>query len=224
MKPQVILHMMTTMDGRIIADRWPNDFDIEGLYMDIHKELAGDAWLVGATTMKEIAVGTPNPVSTQECYSRTLWKAPNCIQSPYAVYLDRKGNVHLNIAETNGNPIVAVLVESVSDDYLAELRRDGISYLFAGKTEIDIPLALSYLERDFGVSRLLLQGGGVINGAFLDAGLIDEVYLSIMPFADGESGTPTLFERQKGMIEKFKLESFRPLNHDIVQIHYSAQK
>lgn len=53
-----------------------------------------------------------------------------------------------------------MLTTGVTDAHLAELRRDGISYLFAGDADIDLPLALETLMREFGIERLLLEGGG----------------------------------------------------------------
>jgi riboflavin biosynthesis pyrimidine reductase len=43
-----------------------------------------------------------------------------------------------------------------------------VSYIFAGKAELGLALALDILE--LGVKRLLLEGGGGANGAFLRAG------------------------------------------------------
>jgi riboflavin biosynthesis pyrimidine reductase len=50
-----------------------------------------------------------------------------------------------------------------------------VSYIFAGEQDLDLGLALEILNRELGIKRLLLEGGGVSNGAFLRAGLIDEV-------------------------------------------------
>ena len=41
---------------------------------------------------------------------------------------------------------------------------------------------------------MTLEGGGKINGAFLRAGLIDDVSLLVAPIVDGRIGTPTVFD------------------------------
>ena len=41
---------------------------------------------------------------------------------------------------------------------------DGISYIFAGERELDLGLALEILNRELGIERLLLEGGGGSNG------------------------------------------------------------
>ena len=62
---------------------------------------------------------------------------------------------------------------------MAGLRGEGVSYIFAGKSQLDLALTLDILNRDLGVKRLLVEGGGRINGAFLRGGLVDE--LSLIP-------------------------------------------
>jgi riboflavin biosynthesis pyrimidine reductase len=41
------------------------------------------------------------------------------------------------------------------------------------------------LNRELGVKRLLVEGGGTTNGSFLRAGLIDEIHLVLNPAVDG---------------------------------------
>ncbi len=54
--------------------------------------------------------------------------------------------------------------------------------------------AVNVPREDFGVRRLLLEGGGYINGALLDAGLVGEVSLLIAPGLDGSNDVPTIFD------------------------------
>jgi riboflavin biosynthesis pyrimidine reductase len=223
MKPHTILHMMSSIDGRIVVTHWPKDFDVADAYDQVHQQLAGDAWIVGPTTMAEFGEGEPKPVATGEVFPRETWKAPGAEQGPYAIALDRKGRLHLNTGRANGDAIVIVLTTRVADAHLAELRRDGISYLFAGDDDINLPLALDRLAREFGIRRLLLEGGGGINGAFLDAGLIDEISLMVLPLADGTCGAPTLFDRPQGKVPTLKLQSVTRLDHDVLHLRYLTQ-
>src|SRR5882762_10742347 len=97
-------------------------------------------------------------------------------------------------SEIGGDPVVAVLTEQVSDAHLAGLRQDVVSYIFGGERELDLGLALEILNRELGIERLLLEGGGGSNGAFLRAGLIDEISLAICPVVDGAKGAPSIFD------------------------------
>lgn len=191
MKPHVICHMMSTVDGRIDAARWPSDVGKD--YEPLHEILAGDAWMAGRTTMEEFAKGEPGSGLPTTPLPRATHVAT--LATGYAVALDPKGKLHWNSNTANGNHVIEVLTEKVSDAYLHELQDAGISYLFGGAYEIDLGEALEILNREFGIKRLLLEGGGHINGSFLAAGLIDELSLLIAPLADGISGVTTVFER-----------------------------
>jgi 5-amino-6-(5-phosphoribosylamino)uracil reductase len=87
-----------------------------------------------------------------------------------------------------------VLGEHVSDEYLAELREDGVSYIFAGAKGDDLPGAVAQLGARFGARKLLLEGGGKINGAFLKHKLIDEFSTLIWPAVDGVAGTQSIVD------------------------------
>jgi riboflavin biosynthesis pyrimidine reductase len=74
--------------------------------------------------------------------------------------VDARGKIAWGRSDIGGDPIVAVLTEQVSDAHLAGLRRDGVSYIFAGEQDLDLGLALEILNRELGVKRLLVEGGG----------------------------------------------------------------
>jgi riboflavin biosynthesis pyrimidine reductase len=53
---------------------------------------------------------------------------------------------------------------------------------FVCRSELDLALTLDILNRELGVKRLLLERGGGANGAFLRAGLVDELNSSVRPW------------------------------------------
>lgn len=112
----------------------------------------------------------------------------------YGIVLDPHGKIVWGRADIGGDPVVAVLTNQVSDARLAGLREDGVSYIFAGARELDLNLAPEVLNRERGIKRLELNGGGVTNGAFLRAGLIDEISLAIFPAVDGTKGSSSSFD------------------------------
>src|SRR5262249_1961610 len=152
----------SSIDGRIVPEHWASDLTkrFSQVYEQIHHVLKGDAWMVGRVTMADFVEGEPRPASATGAYPRTTWKAPGAESGPYAIAIDRHAKLHMNTGRISGDPIIMVLAEDVPEDHLAELQRDGISYLFAGHREIDLALALEVLARDFGIGRLLLEGGG----------------------------------------------------------------
>ena len=57
------------------------------------------------------------------------------------------------------------------------LGEKGISYFVSGKSSVDLANAVNRLGEHFGIRTLLLEGGGHVNGAFLEAGLVDHLTL-----------------------------------------------
>ena len=84
--------------------------------------------------------------------------------------------------------------QQAPEDYLTALREAGISHIVAGEASVDLEQAVNDLGKDFGIRTLLLEGAGHINGAFLEADLIDEVSLVLVPGIDGRPDIPALFD------------------------------
>ena len=224
MRPYVILHMGISIDGRIVTKTWPKNLPFGGHYERLHKEFDCDAWIVGRITMAEFAKGKPKPMRTREKFPRKTWVAPKLGQGPYAIALDAAGRLHMNTDKIVGDGLIHILTESVSDRYLAELRRDGISYLFAGRKKLDLARALEKLQKEFGVKRLLLEGGGGINGSFLAAKLIDEISVLVLPLADGSAGMPTLFDRKTAPAVPLYLSTCSQLDGGVIHLRYTLAK
>ena len=126
-------------------------------------------------------------------YPRKVWFARRDAAA-YGVVLDAHGKIAWGRSGIGGDPIAVILTEQVSNVHLAGLREDGISYIFADPREIDLGLVLELLNHELGIKRLEVNGGGVTNGAFLRAGLIDEISLAIFPAVDGAKGVPCVFD------------------------------
>ena len=54
--------------------------------------------------------------------------------------------------------------------------------------------AVEILYTEFGVEHMAIVGGGTINAAFLDAGLLDEVSVLLGPGIDGRKGMTSTFD------------------------------
>jgi riboflavin biosynthesis pyrimidine reductase len=194
MKPYVICHMVASIDGRTLISRWrPADARRRELFERLHDRLGVDAWLVGRVTGHEYARRESYPNDGGHSYAREPWFGRRDAAA-FGVVLDAKGKIAWGRADIGGDPIVVVLTEQVSDAHLAGLRKDGVSYIFAGRRELDLALALEILNRELGIKRLEVNGGGITNGAFLRAGLVDEISLAIFPAVDGAKGAPCVFD------------------------------
>ena len=208
MRPKIICHMTSSIDGRLLVDRWTapatgiDATTLRSHHDQVASRFDSDGWIVGRTTMEEI-IGTnpPRTVKSSEGRLRAIYVADRKGRD-VAVAIDPHEKLHYGQDNAGGDHIIAVLSEKVSDDYLAELREDGVSYLFAGPQGSNLQGALETLGETFGLRTLLLEGGARINGSFLKAGLIDEISLLIYPGIDGLAGVPTIFEYAGGEDEQ----------------------
>jgi riboflavin biosynthesis pyrimidine reductase len=199
MRPHIICHMGTSIDGRLHPSRFTtaaagtSPSTLRGHYETIHDGFEADGWIIGRKTMSEMAKGS----------ERHIANAPKLPREPHiafrdgrklAIGIDPSGRVHYGKDNVGGDHAVAVLGERVTDAYLAELREDGVSYVFAGAKGDDLPGAVERIGALFGVKKLLLEGGGSINGAFLKHKLIDEFSTLIHPAVDGVAGTQSIVD------------------------------
>ena len=229
MKPYVICHMNASVDGRILGSRWrPAENRMAGLFERLHEELGGGSWLIGRVTGSEYAMTAAYPDRTDQTYARKAWVAGRDAAA-YGIALDAQGKIAWGRSDIGGDPIVAVLTERVSNAHLAGLRRDGVSYIFAGAQALDLRLALEILNRELGIERLLLEGGGGSNGSFLRAGLIDEISLAICPAVDVAKGAPSIFDSSDmdtsvaAPIRSMTLASTEVLEGGVVWLRYRLQ-
>lgn len=228
MKPHVTCLMASSVDGRTLHSRWRPKGTAGDLFEQVHDELGGDAWLIGRVTGSEFAKGKPYPTGTSQRYPREPW-LPRRDADSYGVVLDAHGKIGWGRADIGGDPIVVVLTEQVSDAHLEGLRGEGVSYIFAGERELDLGRTLDILNRELGIERLLLEGGGGTNGAFLRAGLVDELQLILCPAIDGAKGAPSVFDsaadqsEQRAPVIAMSLESTRPLQGGALLLTYRIE-
>jgi riboflavin biosynthesis pyrimidine reductase len=102
-----------------------------------------------------------------------------------------------------------------------------VSYVFGGKRTLDLRLVLEKLRRLFGIRRVRIDGGGTVNGSFLEAGLIDEFSLLLAPLVDGTIASPAVFEiapdRRNRTAKKLALQSVRRLRNDVLWLRYRVR-
>lgn len=199
MRPTIICHMATSIDGRLHPSRFTSAARgnsakvLAGHYEAIGERFESDGWIVGRKTMMELAKGPTRAIASVPIQARES-HIGNRLGRNLAIAIDPSGRVHYGADNIGGDHIVAVLGEQVLDTYLGELREHGVSYLFAGRRGDDLASALEQLASLFDVKTLLLEGGGIINGAFLRHRLIDEFSTLIHPAVDGVAGSPSIID------------------------------
>lgn len=224
-RPRVICHMAASVDGRIVVDGWPDEVAgaVRRQYEQVHTSYEADGWMCGRITMEPFAGATrPEKEVAREHGDRAPredFVATGAHES-FAFVIDPRGRLAWESNDIDGDHVVAVLSERVSNEYLDFLRSRGVSYLLAGTRDIDFALALEKIGARFGVRTLMLEGGGRINGALLGAGLVDEVSVLVAPVADGRIGTPSLFDVEGDATYHLVLDEVEQRDDDILWLRY----
>lgn len=228
MRPYVICHMTTSIDGKVTGDflRRENCIPATEEYYRLNREIPAEAFACGRVTMEESFTSGWYPDLSK--FENVKMRRDDYIAdqdvSRYAIAFDRKGKLGWKTSKIEdedpgygGAHIVEVLCEDVVDAYLAYLQSIGVSYIFAGKTEMNLQMALEKLWSYLGIKNLLLEGGSEINGAFERAGLIDELSLvqsAVIADADGKP----LFE--KSNLEDYILKDAKVISDSVLWMRY----
>ncbi len=207
-RPNILCHMVQSLDGRVTGEflSSPAAQQATDVYYALNRELRGDAFACGRVTMEESF--TKGFFPDLALFEDKKVPLEDYVAEPdagfFAVAFDTQG--HLGWKESRiededpgygGAHIIEVLCENVDPRYLAFMRRVGVSYIFAGVEELDLPLALHKLKTMFGIERLLLEGGSVLNGSFMREGVIDAISLVTAPLISTGEGK-TLFDNAEG--------------------------
>ena len=224
MRPYIICHMLSAIDGRIdgttLRALTGSEYETTGA------QLKGDAWVCGRTTMemhfaeRKLFVPRGKPAGAPSVH--VAQKAAS-----YAVSIDTLGKLRWRSNDIGGDHLICIVSERATTEYLTMLREKGISTIVTGKRSVNLARAMELLGRHFGVKRALLEGGGHINGAFVKGGLVDEVSLLVVPGIDGRAGVPTVFDGIDPSVRKaarLRLASVCKLKNDILWLRYTVMK
>ena len=233
-----VCHMLTSLDGKIDGDFFSAPGAVPALkaYGELRGFYGCPATLYGTTTMLGGYADGPAPQMPQagdfppkEDYINQDGRSVG----NFIVSVDPKGNLGFSSGtlEKKGRPaahVIEALTEEASPSYLAYLKKRGISYLFAGRERLDCALLLQKLQVGFGIERLMVAGGGVVNWSFLQEGLIDELSLIVAPVADGNTTSVSIFEQADFLPPhgpvSFALKEAKPLDGNVLWLRYTITK
>ncbi len=232
-RPYVICHILSSLDGKINGPFMAAEAtrSLSGEYGRIRREMNADAWLYGTTTVKEF-LDYREPVLEETSSVPEGDFVAGDKTKPYFVALDTKGELgwetgrfaNKGRAEVH---VIEILTEAVSPSYRAYLRKRGVSYILAGKTELDCEMAMEKLHRLFHIEKLLICGGGAADWTFLQAGMVDELSMVLSPVTDGSSGTASVFSQiptfGTGKPVEFELKAMERIGDSGLHLTYLAK-
>lgn len=180
-RPFVTANFAITADGRISTRKFtPSDFSSprdKRRLLEIRA--ACDAVLVGARTLAAdtMTLGIPG-----------LRKKP-----PLRVVVSNSGRLapSLRLFQAPGAQIVIFTTSLMPAARRAALARMADVFVHPAPI-VNLPLALAILRSDYGVKRLVCEGGGTLLRSFAAADLLDEIHLTLCPRIFGGRGAPTL--------------------------------
>lgn len=237
-RPKIICHMHTLLNGKIdgIANITSVGWRAQRLYYEL---MLGQnraftkhrGWISGSGTSQAI-MGEPAKAELAEP-SEPI-PAGDYIAQPDAEMfyfaVDSSGKLLWNQDSFDYFEISAHIVElipaNVSEAFKAHLRSVGVSYIIAGQDTLDMAEAVEKIGQLFGMEELMLGGGAHLNWSMIRDGLCDELSLVLMPTADAEGHTNSLFEANEKYSSpapvEFKFTSAEPLEDGSVWLRYDV--
>ena len=137
MRPHVICHMLTSVDGRIDGSVLKALIDGRE-YETTGAKLNGDAWICGRTTMQQHFADSEPFVSRSQRPAGPQPVHVACSAESHEISVDTIGKLRWSQSEVGGDHLICVVSERVPEDYLTMLREQGISYIVAGFTSVDL--------------------------------------------------------------------------------------
>lgn len=172
-RPWTFINMVSTIDGKILSgerDEPVHDLGSETDYQTLRQiQAAADAVVVGAGTLR----ATPK-----------MSYGPNLIR----VVVSRSGNFDESVPFFTEAPGRAIVATPCS----AEPKPTSAEHVSVGDEEFDASLLSRLLRQNWGVRRLLLEGGSELNAAFLAVDIVDEIFLTIAPKIKLGRDVPTI--------------------------------
>ena len=190
----MLLNIAMTADGKIAtASRKTTTFgsprDLEHLY---ELRATADAILCGARTLIETGATLGNGGRRFDQQR----KAAGLSRYPLRILVTGTGSIPSNapLWSRKWGPLIVLTTALAGKPTIARLcRKADWVRVYPGNT-VDFVDAISWLQREFGIRRILGEGGGELNDALFRSGLVDEINITWCPLVFGGQLAPTLSE------------------------------
>jgi len=212
-RPYIICHMVTSIDGKVTGEFLykPECEKATDIYYEINRNLKCNGFICGRVTMEGSFTNCWYPDISAFSEEEKIDFIPENLSGFYAVCFDTYGklgwkNAFIEDEDEGYNKaqIIEILSENVNKKYLGYLKSKNIPYIFAGKEKTDVNTALKKLKELFNIEMLLLEGGSILNGAFLKADAVDEISLVTAPIVADKNDKPLFMNSETRNFELSK--------------------
>jgi 2,5-diamino-6-(ribosylamino)-4(3H)-pyrimidinone 5'-phosphate reductase len=190
--PFVFLNVATTADGKLApANRHFVPFssarDQEHL---LELRATADAVMSGARTvdLSPVTLGTGGARFRRARQRKGLAEYSLRVVVSGSGTLDPKSEIFKH----RFSPIIILTTRRASPARLKKLRALADEVKICGDRQLDFAFALRWLRQKWNVKRLLCEGGGEVNAALFEAGLVDEIHMTLCPVIFGGRNAPTM--------------------------------
>ena len=224
--PEIHVCMAMTADGKIaLSNRRGASF---GSGRD-HDHLLAlrsrvDAILCGARTVNSGSI-TLGPGGKRY----RLKRLDNGLQEyPLRIIASATGSLRpdAEIFRQRFSPIIVLTSKAASPIRIAALNKVADKVHCGGTRTVDWKPTLQWLYEDWGVRRILCEGGGQLNGSLLRSGLIDEWHVTVCPWIAGGKTAPTIADgpgwHRLRLATPLRLKSMRQVDGEMFLIYKRA--
>lgn len=188
MLPYLFIHNEMSLDGRL---DWMTDD--QGLYYETIGRFEVDAMLSGSNTILD---ADWEPQASVDGYAFEPAAKNFADPRQLLVVVDSRGRIE-NWGVIRNQPywrdVVVLCSLSTPQGYIDHLKDDQVDFIVAGEERVNLRAALTQLRDQYRVESIRVDSGGVLNGALLRAGLVDEIAVIVNPCLTGGISPRSLY-------------------------------
>jgi riboflavin-specific deaminase-like protein len=186
-RPKVVVNLAISWDGKISSRlRTPSDFSSpEDKKRLIQIRGEADAVIVSGTTVAAdtMTMGIPDETVRRQRLERGQ------SEYPLRVVVSASGNLNpaLRVFQSRISPVVVFTTERMPESIRDALQSKTALFFAPAADRLDLRWVIEVLREQFGVSTIVLEGGGLLVRGFLDARLVDEFCITVCPLIFGSA-------------------------------------
>ena len=220
---RVSLIVATTVDGKITttddaSSQFASEKDLEHLLAVRSQQ---DAILAGAKTILN-----DDPTFTSRLIYQEQRRKNGFSPNPIKCVVSGRGSIlpSAKMFHHNNSPAIVFTTQQITADRYQALSKIADVFV-VGTEKVDFCKIIQILADNYQVKSLLIEGGGEINASVFQAGIVNEVYITVCPKVAGGRDVPTAVEGNGFVLSD--LVDLELISHRIVDsevfLHYQVR-